>query len=88
MDDEGVNVVQLEILQGLEDVGLDVLRAVVGVPELGLDEQLLPLDHSLLEQLLNNKVVFCPQIGRGETSRPLISWQLTWSASPITCSLS
>ena len=46
VDHEGVNVVQLEILQGLHDVGLDVLRPVVGVPELGLNIQL-----SLIGQL-------------------------------------
>ena len=39
VDHEGVNVVQLEILQGLHDVGLDMLRLVVRVPELGLNIQ-------------------------------------------------
>ena len=36
VDHEGVDVVQLEILQGLHDVRLDVLRPVIRVPELGL----------------------------------------------------
>ena len=39
VDHKGVDVVQLEILQGLHDVRLDVLRPVIGVPELGLKLQ-------------------------------------------------
>ena len=37
VDDEGVDVVQLEVGEGLHQVGLHVLRPVVTVPELGLD---------------------------------------------------
>lgn len=54
MDDEGVDVVQLKVLQGLQDVRLDMLSPVVPVPELCLDEQILPLDNALCKQLLQS----------------------------------
>ena len=52
MDDEGVDVVQLEVLQRLHDVGLHVFRPVVPVPQFSLDEEILSLDDSLGKQLL------------------------------------
>lgn len=52
MDYERVDVVQLEVLQGLHDVRLNVLSAVVPIPELCLDEKVLPLDDPLGKQLL------------------------------------
>ena len=52
MDDEGVDVVQLKVLQGLQDVRLDMLSPVVPVPELCLDEEILSLDDPLGKQLL------------------------------------
>ena len=52
VDHEGVDVVQLEVLQGLQQVGLHVLRPVVPVPQLSLDEEVLSLDDPLGKQLL------------------------------------
>jgi len=42
VDDIGVDVVQPKVLQGGLQVNADMLRTVVGVPKLCLDEQVLP----------------------------------------------
>ena len=55
VDDVWVDVVQLEILQSRIEVQRDVLGAVVGVPQLRLDEQFLP----------KNKVFFVGWIAFG-----------------------
>ena len=54
VDDEGINVVQLEILQGLHQVWLDMFWPVVRIPQLGLDEKLFSLYHTSSKQLLKS----------------------------------
>ena len=44
VDDEGVDVIQPQVLQGGLQVNADMLGSVIGIPELCLDEQVLP-DH-------------------------------------------
>ena len=52
MDNKGIDVVQLQILQRGFQVGLHMLGPVIGVPQLGLDEEILALHHALGKQLL------------------------------------
>ena len=52
VDNKGIDVVQLQILQRGFQVGLHMLGPVIGVPQLGLDEEILALDHALGKQLL------------------------------------
>ena len=54
VDDEGINVVQLEILQGLHQVWLDMFWPVVRIPQLGLDEKLFSLYNTSSKQLLKS----------------------------------
>ena len=39
VDDKGVHIVQLKVLQGCHQVGTNMLGAVVGVPQFGLEEE-------------------------------------------------
>ena len=55
MDDVGVDVVELEIFQALGEVDDDVLRPVVRVPELALDEELVARDDALGDALLDRR---------------------------------
>lgn len=51
MNDEVVDVVHLEVLERLHEVWFDVLLAVVAVPQLALDEQILALDDAVGDAL-------------------------------------
>ena len=80
MDYERVDVVQLEVLQGLHDVRLDVLSPVVPIPELRLDEKVLPLDDPLGKQLLQglaNHVLVIVVVGAvNQPSASIVSYKL------------
>jgi hypothetical protein len=49
---EGINIVHLQVAQGCFQVNLDVFRPVVAVPELALDEYVLPLELTRAEHVL------------------------------------
>jgi hypothetical protein len=48
VDEVQVDIIELQVAQRLAQGWLHVLLGVVGVPELGSDEQVLPLHHPLL----------------------------------------
>jgi len=55
VDDVGIDVLELEVFQALGEVDDDVLRPVVRVPELALDEELVARDDALGDALLDRR---------------------------------
>ena len=54
MDHKGVHIIQLQVLEGSHEIRLHMLLAMVGIPQLGLNEKILALDYSRLKKLFQN----------------------------------
>ena len=60
VDDEGVHVVELEVLQGRVEVGFDMLGPVITVPQLSLhsDSSLISLMLKIINVLIEKNMKF------------------------------